>query len=317
MLGGTVYRIVKWAIIAAVALLIGSQLLSSVYSIVLAFRLGNYVAFIGVIIVATTLTWLSGRDYDWKLADLLIDVIAGAALIVSVLSIFFALLSNGILVSIIGSSSYVGLLTIVRAPKLAERMRESRIAGSLQFMDWIPGTQNKDFLVQRMLQTLDISVLLLPTGSIQKILPILKERPFLPIAITRFLDTDVLFVRNSSSEQMNKILELLKAANVVSIDTHSPLFSSFILSLPMLDNSATLHDHVIVQNAAAMERLLSEESVRLTLYPSPNGPTIVVAKSDALGIDAVDIPQTHLSSVLLKRNIEHLLCSIEVERAAK
>ncbi len=317
MLGGIVYRIVKWAIIAAVALLIGSQLMSSVYSIVLAFRLGNSVPFIGVLLVATTLAWLSGRNYDWNLADLLINVIAGVALTLSMLSVFFILLSYGVLISIIGSSVYVGLLTIIRTPELAKRMHESQIAGSLQYMDWISGTQSKGFLVHKMLESLDVSVSLLPTGSISRILPLLKDRPRLPIVITHFLDADALFVRNPHSEKMNKILELLKTVDVLPLNTPSNFFSRFILSLPMLDNSESHHDYVVVQDASAVERLLSEELAELTLYASPIGPVMVVAKSDALGMDAVDIPKRYLPTILVKRDIEGLLSSIEVEPAAK
>jgi hypothetical protein len=145
----------------------------------------------------------------------------------------------------------------------------------------------------------------------------LKERPRLPLAIARFIDTDVLFVRDSSSIEMNKIVDLLKARDVLFLNTPSHLFSRFILGLPMSDGSAVHHAYVLVQDTSAIERLVSEESVHFTLFASIVGPVIVVAKSDALGMDSVDISETHLPDILLKRSIDGIIRSIEVDNAAK
>lgn len=316
MLGGTLYRIVMWAVAAAVALLIGSQLLSSVHAIVLSFRLGNFVPFASILLVSSILAWLSGREYDWKVADLTINIIAGVATVVSTLSVFFTLLPIGILLSITGSGIFVGGLTIVRTPSLAEKIEESQIAGSLRQIDWLRGLQNKAVMAQKVLETLDVSVLLLPAGSIRKILPILRERPRLAIAVSRLLDTDAIFIRSSDSEHVSRIVEVLKGANISSPKRIPALFSKFLLTLPLLENYTLFPDYMAVKEDTTIERLISDESIQLTLHSSSSGPIIVAAKRDTLGMEALEIPPGHLHTVLLKRNIEGLLQLIEVYQNA-
>lgn len=316
MLGGTVYRLVKWALAAAVALLIGSQLLSAVQGIVLALKLGNYGPFFGILLVSCILSWLSGREYDWRVTDLAINIIAGVVIIVSTLSVFLALLSSGILVSITGSGILVGSLTVVRTPRLVERIEESQIAGALRNVDWMPTVHKKDWVTQKILDSLDVSVFLLPKGSIGKILPILKERPRLAIAVSHLIDIDVLFIRGSDYNHVRGIIEVLKGANISPPERTPALFSKFLLTLPLLGNYTAFDDHVLVEEEKTIDRLISDESLQLTLYASSSGPIIVAANRDVLGMEAREIPRAHLPTVLLRRNIEGLLQSKEVTHNA-
>jgi hypothetical protein len=306
MFGKTIMRMISYAVAGAIAVLLGGRLLTSVASVVLAWRLGNPLPLFVVALGSAILVFLS-RGEASTLPEMILNVLSWAASAYMSVVVFFVALPLGLVPSlVILGVTLFAVGAVKNSHGIGNRVRAmvdmTVIAGSS--IPMLGQTELSDRGIWSSMQKRGFVGLLVPRERRHAILQVIRERPLLPVSFTRFEDADILFVRDGQTVAP-QILVLLRDAGVEGIEEISTFHTSALLSLPVIekrDEGSSTDEYVFCREEATLNRLVETWPNRVTLHPSKAG-VIVVAPRDAVtGFETRPIPRGLRSAVVIERD---------------
>jgi hypothetical protein len=311
--GRGLIKIIGLAVGGAIALALGAELLSSVVSVVLAFRFGNSIPLFIVIVVTFGLILIKNNFQEETPSRMILKILSYFATCYLAVVAFVIALPYGLVMSIIIAGA-VGVLSSVIGDnkELLSQVTQSikqhsgpkkHISKSIQIGD----TQSYR------LNTFH-SILLLKPNVIEKVVQLMRERPLLAISLTHYEECDVLFIaEKSDSSKLNVITKLLRDRGIQGRSTASTLLSEAIQLVPVIDskNGLKFEDYRYTRNNQVIDTLLKQLPTRLTIFPSSRGLGIIVPEIEAPGMEVEHLKQGFEADILLHRNYSSLE---EVER---
>ncbi len=294
-----VFRVLGYAIMGAMALVMGSQLLSSVAWAVLAWRQGNILP--TIVIAATTLMlmFLTGR-YDADTPQYaLLNALAWSVAVYLIIVTVLILLPYGVIPAIIVAALFVPAITAAKNPVL---LREKLTATTRVRMRHLPNTgkpvRNKE-------------VYLISKSEAKSLIASMRNSHESQVSITKYLSHFAIVVNESASEA--KLLQKLEAGIRRNLSKAGPLLKDTVLRLPLIEEEYGLapEGYHLVDDSAAVEKVLTEWPLRATLFSTRYGLVLTARKEDVSGFLTREIPEEHRSDILVKRDIESLNAVLE------
>ncbi|MGY5875415.1 MAG: hypothetical protein RTU30_06695 [Candidatus Thorarchaeota archaeon] len=306
MLGKWIFRVIGLAAAGALALVLGSELLSSAVMVVYDFRIGNLLPLISIVLVTVLLLRMAARRKEDSPATTLMNILAWASVAYTLVIVVVAALPMGIIASLMGASATLVTFSAVRDP--------SKLKIVLLDLDLTSGPHSVD---SKLGEALGISkkipsavVLVLPSDSLEKVTNVLRARPLLPACVLKLEETDYVIVRveYEDTSNVNLVRDVLEQDGIVGLKIASPLHSETILLLPAIDDGAgfSLDEYCVISNPAAIEQLLSNWPVRGTLHTRKEGLVFVVPRKAAVGLEQEEMPRGQLNRVVMTRDVSSL-----------
>jgi len=308
---GLMTKLIGYAIAGAIALVAGTELLASVVSIVLSFRLGDVSPLIGVILLTLSLLLIVKRVSEESPTRLILNILAYAAVGYLAVVAFVIVLPYGLIFSGIAAGATAGFCSFVKEPRtltspIREFISQIQSNGSLTSVTKriVPVGDGDSFSVNTF-----HNILILEDGSRDKIIQLMRDRPLLPISLTHFVDCDVLFVtENNNSAKFNQILKLLNDLSIGIKRQTSQLLAEAIQMVPIIDsqNGLGMDNYRLARNEKSINDLLTLAPVRMTVFPTTAGLRILVPDMDAPGLIVEQLEQGKEVDVLLHREYTSL-----------
>lgn len=297
-------KVVGLAVGGAIALAIGAELLSSVVSIVMAFRFGDPLPLMTVVTLTMCLALICNRAPEETPSRAILRILSYASTGYLAVIAFVIVLPYGLVMSIIAAAA-IGILSSVLNDQKAIRsqFRRSIIAQNRIGMTATRSITNEDGESFR-LNSLH-TIILLESNVREMVVQLMKERPFLAISLTHYEDCDVLFVNDcDSSQKLDNIMKLLRNYNIETCGFASSLLKEAIQLVPVLDsrNGLKFNDYRFARNSQTIEALLEQAPVRMTIFPSAHGIRVVVPETEAPGMDVENITPGYEVDILVHRD---------------
>jgi hypothetical protein len=304
LFGKTLMKIVGLAVGGAIALAIGAELLSSVVSIVMAFRFGNPMPLMIVVIVTLSMTLISNRVPEETPSRAILRILSYASTGYLAVVGFVIALPYGIVMSIIAAAA-VGILSSILNDQKAilSQLRHSIVSQNcigLPAARSIPIDDSESFRLDS-----SHAIVLLEPDDREKVVQMMKERPLLAISFTHYEDCDVLFVSDGeSSLKGDNIMKLLQEYDIRTRGFASSLLKEAIQLVPVLDsrNGLQFNDYRFTRNSQTIEVLLEQAPVRMTIFPSTHGIGIVIPDMEVPGMEVENIKHGYEIDILLHRD---------------
>jgi hypothetical protein len=310
MFGKTIMRMISYAVAGAIAVLLGGRLLTSVASVVIAWRLGNPIPLV-VVGAGSAILVLLSRSEASTLSGMILNVLSWAASAYMSVVVFFVALPLGLVPSLLvmGLCLFaVGAMKNTRG--IGNRVRAmvdlTVVAGNA--IPMLAPTEPSDHWIWSFMQRRGFVSFLIPREGRHAILQLISERPLLPVSFTRFEDADILFVRNGKA-MASQILMLLHDTGVDGVEELSDLHTGALLSLPIIekrDEGLSTDEYVFCREEATVSRLVETWPNRVTLYPSKAGVVVVARGITLTGFETQPIPRGLRSAVVIERDVNLL-----------
>ncbi|TFG34598.1 hypothetical protein EU527_02520 [Candidatus Thorarchaeota archaeon] len=304
MFGKGMIKLVGYAIAGAIALIAGAELLSSVVSIVLAFRFGNPLPLLAVILVTVFLLFITGRVSKETPAQMVLLILSYVSTGYLIVVCFVIVLPYSLIVSILTAAVIAAVSSFLRDSKQITHVI-SQINHQLHITKRIVTVGDRSSLRPNSNQ----NILLLEEGSRNKLFQLMRDRPLLPISYTHYVGCDVLFIIESSdSVKFDRIMKLLRDYDIHTIGPASQLLSEAIQKVPVIDSrhGLNLDDYRMTRDDIAITNLLESCPPRLTVFPTTTGLVALVPDIEAPGLNLEPIKRGHEQEVLLQRNYGQL-----------
>ncbi|TFF92821.1 hypothetical protein EU546_07070, partial [Candidatus Thorarchaeota archaeon] len=179
----------------------GSQLLSSIVSVILSLRAGNPLPFIVAIVIPVVVITYAGRIDDERHLKPIMTIAGYATGAYMIATLFLALLPMGLSVSILGAAVMGGISAFLYDPSHLEQLGAFSPRGVIQtqlFNDAESGP-SPAFISGISVQW---TLLLVKQEEREKVLDMLQERPLLPVSFSVFLDCDVLVIHSRDASEV-------------------------------------------------------------------------------------------------------------------
>ncbi len=310
MLGKGITKLIGYITLGAIILAIGAKLLSSVASIVLAFRIGNVFPFASVALITILLLLSISRLNENTSLYAILSIVGYAATGYLIVVVFMMTIPLGLLLSCITTGISAALCSILRNPKQAQQyfgqaISQIRISGVLngQQKNHVRLRNGNSFALNA-----SSTLLIIKKGSRDKLLQLMRERPLLPISYTHYVDCDILFIdENTSTSKTEKILELLLDYKIETKRIASSLLVEAIQMVPVLDSQHGLKidDYRVTNDEVTITNLLQLSPPRLTIFPTKGGLCALIPEIDAPGLNVEPIRRGYENEVVLNRNFIH------------
>jgi len=307
MIGKGITKLIGYAIAGAIALVAGTELLVSVVSVVLAFRMGNITPLLGVIILTVGLLLVVKRVSEESPTRLIMNILAYAASGYLAVVTFVIVLPYGLIFSGIAAGVTAGICSFIKEPStvtshLREFVSQIQSSGSLNGVTKriVPVGDGDSFSLNTF-----HNVLVLENGSRDKVIQLMRDRPLLPISLTHFVDCDVLFVtENSNPTRFDQVMKLLNDLSIGTKKQTSQLLAEAIQMVPIIDsqNGLGMDNYRLARDEKTINELLVLAPVRMTVFPTTTGLRILVPDMDAAGLIVEEIEEGKEVNVLLHRN---------------
>jgi len=307
MIGKGITKLIGWAIAGAIALVAGTELLASVVSIVLSFRMGDISPLVAIIFLTVSLLLIVKRVSEESPTRLILNILAYAATGYLAVVAFVIMLPYGLVFSGTAAGVTAGLCSLVKEPSmvtspLREFISQMQSNGSLNGVTkrMIPVGDDDSFSLNMF-----HNVLILENGSRDKVIQMMRDRPLLPISLTHFVDCDVLFVtENNNPAKFDQILKLMKDLSIGTKKQTSQLLAEAIQMVPIIDsqNGLGMDDYRHARDEKSINDLLALAPVRMTVFPTTTGLRILVPDQDAPGLIVEQLEQGTEVDVLLHRD---------------
>jgi len=308
LFGKGVTKIISLAIAGAIALAVGAQLLTSVVSVVLAFRFGNIIPLAFVVILTVGILLVASRVPEDSTARTIIKILSYAVTGYLAVTAFVIALPYGLIVSIIAAGA-VGVLSSIIGE---QQTFWKHVRQSLQFENRFSSLSIRSVPVGNgtsfRLNSLH-TIVILEEGTREKLVHLMKERPLLPISLTHYEDCDVLFIAEENDPtRYGRIMELLKESDIRIKGLASPLLAEAIQMIPILDsrNGLKFEHYRIARDDKTISSLLAQAPSRLTVIPSVNGLFVLIPEMEAPGLNVNRLKQGCEADVILDRDYSHL-----------
>ncbi|MHA1909581.1 MAG: hypothetical protein ACW98Y_19940 [Candidatus Thorarchaeota archaeon] len=308
---GFIFKIMSYGIIAGVALVLGTQILSSVSWVVVSLRLGNIVPFSLVVVVTLLLQRIAASvEAKSPVVSTLVDISAWASVIYLFFVLLVGLIPFGILIAIAAAGLSVVGCMIVRDPSdLKEKLILAADMATAYRGAGLRSGPDRDSVLWSYLQRQSMEVLQLPRGSFETVTTVLKDRPMLPVALIHFDYTDFLIIRDSKEvEWIKQVKRVLHDAGVFDTLLVPTLLRKAILLMPILDEHDGLKtsDYVLAVNKKSVQVLLDHRPERMIVFPHSEGLRIVVRRESVPGIEVESIPSDLTERIIVGREHDAL-----------
>jgi len=308
LFGKGLIKIISLVIAGAIALAAGSQLLASVVSVVLAFRFGNIIPLMVVVILTVGILLVANRVPEESTARTIIKILSFAVTGYLAVTIFAIALPYGLIISIIAAGA-VGVLSSIIGE---QRTFWKYVQQSLQFENQrngssirsVPVGDGTSFKLNKFQ-----NIVILEERTREKVIHLMKERPLLPISLTHYEDCDVLFIAEENDPtRYGRIMKLLKESGIAIKGVASPLLAEAIQMVPLLDsrNGLKFEDYRIARDEKTISSLLAQAPSRLTVVPSANGLFVLIPEMEAPGLNVERLKHGCEVDILLDRDYSHL-----------
>jgi len=310
---GRVFVLVKWAVIGAVAIVIGSELLRSASVVALSLKAGNVGPFAAVLAMTVGLLAVSGRvsrrAKGSRVPGLLMDIAAYACTIYLFLITLLSTLSLGVVVAL-GSAACTALLVpAARNPRSLHKLRGplvSAVSGTGLSLTGVEQSIRPNE-AWRAVSRSSMGVVAVPPESRDVLVTMLRERPLLPVSLTHLEGGLFLVVSGNDRKEdwKTRLLVLLDELGVKGGRSVSPLLREAVLALPILDSmhGFRMSDYVLAVDLSTVERLIQSWPERMTIFPDPHGLRALVRRQDAAGLNTRAIPRGCEVGVLVGRDL--------------
>ncbi len=297
MFGKGVLKIIGLAIAGAIALAGGAQLLSSVAYIIIAFRSGDIIPFVLAIGTALALIQMKRLLANSTLSAI-IAILAYAASGYLAVVVFVGLLPFGLISSLVGASLTVMGCSVMYDPS---QMNDWK---SMLFEDTPFSLTHGGSGASGLPPSLEIShqLVLLSSDSIGKIVALMRDRPLLPISLTRFNECSVLFIDTISKKTSSlQVRDILAQMNIPIGSDASPLLREAILKIPLIDerHGLAMTEYRLAVEHDAVAQLIRNAPSRMIVFPSRSGPRIIYPESAAPGLVSQMVPEKEILNALL------------------
>ncbi len=318
MFGKGVIKLIGYAIAGAIALVAGAELLTSVVSIVLAFRLGNIAPLLVVIVLTVVVLLIVNRVSEDSPTRLILNILGYAAISYLAVVAFVIVLPYGLIFAGIAAGATAGICSFIKDPsslnpQIKQFISQMQTAGSLNGVirqRVVSVSEGESFKLNA-----SENILLLEKDGREKIIQMMRDRPLLPVSLTCYVDCDVLFI----SSKFDQIMNLITTLGIETKGTTSPLLAEAIQMIPIIDsqNGLKMENYRLARDVKAVTELISLAPTRMTVFPTISGLAVLVPDMDAPGLLVEELEQGTEVDVLLHRNYS-LLEEVEkpVETAA-
>ncbi len=265
-----ILRIAKHVVAAAVVLAIGAELLALITSIVVMVRLGNITPLILLAVLTFGMIYKSGQVKSVKseegqklnLAKTILDAMSLVLGGMLCLAIFFIVLPSGIVMLLGSVGGVCVLMALVRDPKKISMVLSMPYSS----------------VFQHDISTLNLRVFELEKGQRESVLRMLDERSVLRVSIWILQDLDTIIFPIRQLESVCRVLDEYG----LRYSRMDMLLESIVLALPLSD-SVRPKDYVSLV-PSSKERVIERWPVRMMLFPSPEGVSVLVPRSIVPGI---------------------------------
>jgi hypothetical protein len=307
MFGKSIIKLIGFTIAGALALAGGAQILTSAISIVLELRGGNPLPFLIVVCATLVVLRLPSAFKDDNPIRIIQVILTYGITAYLVVVVFVMLIPFGLLISFTGCSLTAIMCSIFNDPSEVKRfIKGLEVEGHLSSSLKIRETPVSDFgTIVGYSDATQRHMFLVPLGQEDNVVSLMRERPLLPISLTRYEDFNVLTAKTGSDPRLLKqIRSLLLAAEIEAIDSIPPLLLEVIQKLPLIDTQfgLSMDEFCYVSIPETVDYLLKNWQTRMTVFPTENGPWVIVPNSVVPGLKTGSIPMGREAETLLLHN---------------
>ncbi len=305
--GKGIMKLIGYAIAGAIALVAGAELLTSVVSIVLAFRQGNISPLATAIVITLGLLLIVNRVAEDSPTRLILNILAYAATGYLAVVSFVLVLPYGLIFSGIAAGVTAAACSLIRDPTV--------IMGQVhEFKSQVQSISSLNGLSKRIVSVGDgesfafnsiHNIIILEDGSRDRVIQLMRDRPLLPISLTHFVDCDVLFIAEGKTPgKFEQVVKLLKDLSINTRGHTSQLLAEAIQMIPIIDsqNGLGMDNYRLVRDEKSIGDLLGLAPVRMTVFPTIAGLRILVPDMEAPGLVVESLAVGKEIDVLLHRD---------------
>jgi hypothetical protein len=311
MFGKSIFRLMVYALAGAVALFLGAQLLSSVASVVFAWRLGNIQPLV-IVWGGTIVILIITRRETKEPLSLLLNLVSWACIIYTGVVMLFIVLPYGLIAAFLAMGG-----TIIGCSRIKEpgsiMWRFSALLepmGSLGHSVPILGRASVSYGSSwASIDKLKMKAIVLPNSVREAVVDLLRDRPLLPVSITRYEECDILMVRTEGNEKVLKqVQQALAEKGAENLHVLSLFMTNAILSLPLVEDNVgvSMEEYRIAVEEVTVKKLLEMWPNRITVFPDRKGLRVVIRSDTAPGFDLEQLPHGREAHILLGRDIAQL-----------
>jgi hypothetical protein len=311
LLGKGLIKIIGFIIAGAIALAAGAELLASVVSVVLSFRGGNPFPLISIVIITVVLIRLVQRRSEETPVKMILNIAAYAATGYVAVVAFVIGLPYGLVAGVVASVIAVIACSIMGDPSSLFQQIQIGIPGISLGMRFdgvskrmVPFGNGNSFALNTA-----HNVMLVDESDREKLVQLMRDRPRLPVSLTRYEDRDVLFITTDDDSIVERVSSLLAAAGITSKGSPTPLLTEVVQMVPILDeqNGFPMRNYRLARDEKSVSDLLSSWPVRMTVFPSESGVLILVPDHVSTGLNVEKLTSGYESDILLNRDFTSLL----------
>lgn len=303
MFGKGIIKLIGFAVTGAIALVVGAELLTSVVSIVLAFRLGNIAPLLVVIVLTVVVLLIVNRVSEDSPTRLILNILSYAAICYLAVVAFVIVLPYGLIFAGIAAGATAGICSFIKDPgslnpQFKQFISQMQTTGSLNGIvrqRVVAVSEGESFKLNA-----SENILLLEKDAREKIIQMMRDRPLLPVSLTCYVDCDVLFI----SAKFGQIINLINNLGIETKGHPSPLLAEAIQMIPIIDsqNGLGMKNYRLARDEKAVTELLSLAPTRMTVFPTKSGLAVLVPDMDAPGLLVEELEHGTELDVLLHRN---------------
>lgn len=308
MLGGILWKGIAFGLVAMVTLTVGTELLASVVSVVISSRQGNILPLLIAFVATLVLSQLLRRRKSQSPAKSLLSIVVyGSIAYVAAIS-FVTVLPWGLYLALIAASATVVGFSIAATPLHPGSYNSRSRLRSLALQAESPSGRITSSMVSTLSSALveQARVIMLQEGDRDKVVQLMKDRPLLPMSMTRFADCYALVVTspNADEAEFRRAIDTLSKYGVSNLNRARSLLAEAVLMLPLIDESfgLSMRGYRVVRDDTAIALVMSQWPERLTVFPTKEGLGAVVPEQAATGLKSQRIPHGLVADVILFRD---------------
>ena len=311
LFGNVLTKMIVLVVGGAIVIAAGAELLASVASVVLAFRLGDFVPLLAIAVLTIVIQTLTNHVAYESRGFILMTALAYAITGYLAFTVFLIALPYGLIVSFLASGALCVISSISRKQKLGIYWK--------QVMQSLSRSQNGHHgLPNRQVPLGDgtsfklnsfHTVMILEEGGREGIVQLLRERPLLPVSFTHYEDCDVIFIADENDPmRCEQVMKLLKDSSIGVKGPASPLLAEAVQMVPILDsrNGLKFEDYRLTRDEKTISSLLVQAPSRMTVFPSPLGLGILIPAPEVPGMNVERLKRGCEADILLNREYSRL-----------
>ncbi len=308
MFGGILWKGIVFGMAVMLVLTVGTELLASVVSVVVSARRGDLIpivtVFLGTLFISLILRRLKKHSPTKLLLSILVYGTIGYAAVVS----FIAVLPWGLLPSLMSASMTILGFSVAATPTRFGAYRSQTKLRSLALRTDNPSGRITSSAIAALSDALteQARVVIIQEGDRDKVVQLMKERPLLPVSITRLADCYAVVVTSPNSDEVvfRRAIDTLSEFGISRVKRARHLLAEAILMLPLIDESYgfSMREYRVVRDDTTMTHVISQWPERLTIFATKEGLGALVPERAATGLKTEQLPRGLETDVVLFRN---------------